>query len=259
MVEMKCGVQIDIVVPDLLGDLKKSFKLCFLTDEKEEVTVAVGGAKIEEKKEEVPAIVANATTEDFGTPDLFGVKPKPRFKYIRKNGLITINFGVEMIFGDELIKDTNSDTRRLASGRLLEVKVVPGWSQEEDGYAKVLDFKWELINAKEKNMVLLVTFKHWKWVSQGDTPCRLEVKFVDGERFRAAVGGKYVDTDTTLKKWLPHLGAPAGADGSANGLSMDSIGGAVGGTLSGLFGTTGAANFFVSFGLSNLWSMINGI
>jgi len=39
MVEMKCGVQIDIVVPDLLGDLKKSFKLCFLTDEKEEVTL----------------------------------------------------------------------------------------------------------------------------------------------------------------------------------------------------------------------------
>jgi hypothetical protein len=119
----------------------------------------------------------------------------------------------------------------------------------------VLDFDWELVNAKDKQMNLLIKFKHYKWVSQGDSACKLEVKFAKGSRFRAAVGGKYVETGTKLNKRLPPMNAPT----DANGIGIDGVGGILGGALGGLFGTTGAANFFVSFGMSNLWSMINGI
>ena len=50
---------------------------------------------------------------DYGAPELFGVKPNPKFKKISKNGLITLDFGVEMAFGDEIVSDINSLNRRL--------------------------------------------------------------------------------------------------------------------------------------------------
>ena len=108
-------------------------------------------------------------------------------------------------------------------------------------------------------MNLVVIFKHYKWVSQGDYACRLEVKFAEGTRFRAALGGKFVESGVTLKKRLPPMVAPFDPNGKGSGAGMNELGGALGGALGGLFGTTGAANFFVSFGMSNLWGMINGI
>ena len=62
---------------------------------------------------------------------------------------MTIDFGIPMIFGDELKADMNNEGRRLVE-RLLEVKVVPGWAPDEEGYDKVLDFKWQLVEAEEK-------------------------------------------------------------------------------------------------------------
>jgi hypothetical protein len=108
-------------------------------------------------------------------------------------------------------------------------------------------------------MNLVVIFKHYKWVSQGDYSCKLEVKFAEGARFRAAVGGKFVLSDTKLKKRLPAMVEPYDLNAVGGGANIGAVGGALGGALGGLFGTTGAANFFVSFGMSNLWSMINGI
>jgi hypothetical protein len=65
---------------------------------------------------------------------------------LKSNGIVTIDFGIDMLFSEGMKDEINGKGRKLAD-RLLEVKVIPGWSPDEEGYDKVLDFTWQLVEA----------------------------------------------------------------------------------------------------------------
>jgi hypothetical protein len=106
---------------------------------------------------------------------------------VTENGRLTVKFDQSMLFGKEFMDEINRSNRSLRQKNApLTIIYKPGYMRDDENYHKNVLSKWEIVDVKEKELFIQLTFSKPVYVAAGDFRCTLEVSFGDGKKFLSA-------------------------------------------------------------------------
>ena len=92
-----------------------------------------------------------------------------------------------MLFGKEFMDEINRSNRSLRQQDApFTIIYKPGYMKDDENYHKNVLSKWEIVDVKEKELFIQLTFSKPVYVAAGDFRCTLELSFGDGKKFLSA-------------------------------------------------------------------------